>query len=129
MLPNLPVPNGIYNLYQGLGVEPASGDANPPLKHIRDVICNGDAELAKYVLRWMARCVQHPDLPAEVALVMQGGRGSGKGTVARWLTKIFAPHSLQITQSKHLVGNFNGHLHNCLFLFVDEAFFAGNKPG
>jgi hypothetical protein len=77
----------------------------------------------------MAHCVQRPDLPTEVALVMKGGRGSGKGTVARWFMDIFAPHSLQITQSKHLVGNFNGHLHNCLFLFVDEAFFAGDKQG
>ena len=33
MLPNLPVPEGVYNLYQGLGVEPASGNATPALKH------------------------------------------------------------------------------------------------
>lgn len=129
MLPNLPVPEGVYNLYKGFGIKPAPGDANLAVKHIRDVICGGDTELAKYALRWMAYCVQHPDRPAEVAVVLKGGRGTGKGTVGKWLTRIFAPHSLQITQSKHLVGNFNGHLHNCLFLFVDEAFFAGDKQG
>jgi hypothetical protein len=129
MLPNLPVPPDVYNLYQGFGVDSVPGDAKPALQHIHNVICGGDKVVAKYCLQWMAHCAQRPERPAEVALVMQGGRGSGKGTVARWLTKIFAPHSLQITQSKHLVGNFNGHLHNCLLLFVDEAFFAGDKQG
>jgi hypothetical protein len=31
------------------------------------------------------------------------------------------------SSSKHLVGNFNVHLRDCVFLFADEAFFAGDK--
>ena len=36
---------------------------------------------------------------------------------------------MQIFNSKHLVGAFNGHLRNCLLLFADEAFWAGDKQG
>lgn len=36
---------------------------------------------------------------------------------------------MQITNSKHLVGNFNGHLRTTAFLFADEAFFAGDRVG
>jgi Family of unknown function (DUF5906) len=35
-------------------------------------------------------------------------------------------HGMAVTQSKHLVGAFNLHLRDCIFLFADEAFFAGD---
>ena len=35
-------------------------------------------------------------------------------------------HALKISNAKHLVGNFNSHLRDCVFLFADEAFFAGD---
>src|SRR5215207_9332163 len=43
--------------------------------------------------------------------------------------RLFKGHSLHITNSKHLVGNFNAHLVDALFLFLDEAFWAGDKQG
>src|SRR5437764_15429260 len=36
-------------------------------------------------------------------------------------------HALAISNSKHLTGNFNAHLRDCVFLFADEAFFAGDR--
>jgi Family of unknown function (DUF5906) len=38
-------------------------------------------------------------------------------------------HGLQISNQEHLIGKFNSHLRSCLFLFADEAFWAGNKKG
>jgi len=127
MMPNMPTPPGVYNLYRGFGLAPASGDAVPALKHIKSVVCGGDPALAGYVIRWCARAVQHPELPAEVALVMKGGRGTGKGTLGRWLLKIFGMHGIQISQSRHFTGNFNAHLRDCLLLFCDEAYYSGDK--
>lgn len=127
MLPNLPTPPGVYNLYRGRGIEPQAGDVAPALLHILTVICAGDKKLAEYVLHWCARAVQRPELPAEVALVMRGGRGTGKGTLGRWLLKIFGTHGLQISQSRHFTGNFNAHLRDCLLLFCDEAYYSGDK--
>lgn len=122
--------DGVYDLWKGLAVEPADGDAGPALRHIRDVICSGDEQVYGYLIRWLARCVQHPELRAEVAVVMRGGRGCGKGTLGNWMVDIFGRnHGMQILQSSHLTGKFNAHLRQCLFLFADEAFFAGDRQG
>lgn len=60
---------------------------------------------------------------------MRGGRGTGKGIFVNSLGSIFGRHYLQISQSRHLTGNFNAHLAECIVLFVDEAFWAGDKQG
>ena len=75
----------------------------------------------------MARLVQFPALQGEVAIVLRGSEGCGKGTLARALKRILGEHALAISHSKHLTGNFNAHLRDCVFLFADEAFYAGDK--
>ena len=82
-----------------------------------------------WLIGWLAYCVQHPGRQAEVAVVLRGLKGTGKGMVGQMLMRIFRNHSLHITHSKHLVGNFNAHLVDALFLFLDEAFWAGDKQG
>ena len=61
--------------------------------------------------------------------MLRGLKGTGKGMVGQMLMRIFRNHSLHITNPKHLVGNFNAHLVDALFLFLDEAFWAGDKQG
>ena len=119
-------PAGCFNLWQGFGVTPKSGDPSPMIDHVR-MLCGGDAALAEYVLDWFALCVQRPGSRTEVALVLRGGRGTGKGTVFRIMLLIFGRHGLHITQPKHLVGNFNSHLRTALFLFADECHWPGDK--
>jgi Mesyanzhinovviridae DNA primase len=92
-------------------------------------LANGDPDFADYILRWSAWAVQNPGTPAEVALVLKGEKGSGKGTWFVALRRIFGPHGLHIASSKHLIGSFNGHTRYCLFLFADEAFWAGDVQG
>jgi phage/plasmid-associated DNA primase len=98
-------------------------------EHIRAILCNSDAEAFEWVLNWLARAVQQPDCPGEVALVLCGGRGAGKGMFARAVASLFGQHARQISQARHLTGNFNAHLADCVLLFVDEAFWAGDKQG
>ena len=57
---------------------------------------------------------------------MRGGEGTGKGTLAKVLRHILGQHGMAISNSKHLTGNFNGRLRDCVFLFADEAFYAGD---
>ena len=40
---------------------------------------------------------------------------------------MFGRHFLTVSDPKHLVGSFNAHLRDCVLLFGDEAFFAGDK--
>jgi len=121
------VPEGWLNLWRGFAIEPTTGDWGLMQDHLLNVVCNGDETYRDYLLNWAAFAVQHPDRAAEVAVVLRGGKGCGKGMFGRWLRRMFGQHGMQVTNAKHLVGNFNLHLRDCIFLFADEAFWAGDK--
>jgi hypothetical protein len=117
-----------YNLWQGFACDALPGDAHQPfLDHLRDNVCQGDENHFLYLIRWMARAVQKPGEQGHVAVVLRGGRGTGKGTVAQIFGSLWGRHFLHISSAKHLVGQFNAHLRDCVFLFADEAFYAGDK--
>jgi hypothetical protein len=125
--PDQLLPADIYNLWQGFDVDPLQGDWSYLREHILWVICNGDKYLDEYLIGWMANTVQKPGKQGEVAVVMRGGRGTGKGTFANWFGRLFGQHYMYLTNAKHLVGNFNAHLRDAVVVFADEAFFAGDK--
>lgn len=75
----------------------------------------------------MALLIQEPGTPSGVAVVLRGGKGTGKGTLGNVLMKLFGRHGVHLSNSQHLVGNFNAHLHSCSFLFADEAFYAASR--
>jgi hypothetical protein len=118
---------GVLNLWEGYAVKPAKGDWRLMKSHILSIICRGNHEHYEYLLSWIARMLQRPAEQGEVAVVMKGGEGTGKGTLAKALMKITGHHGLAISNGKHLVGNFNAHLRDVVFLFADEAFFAGDR--
>jgi hypothetical protein len=120
-------PENCWNLWSGFSVEPTRGDWSLMQAHIRKVICGANDALAEYLLNWIARMFQQPNRPGEVAVVIRGRKGSGKGILGVWLIRAWGQHGLHITNAKHLVGNFNAHLRDCVALFADEAFFAGDK--
>lgn len=116
-----------WNLWSGFSVEPKQGDWSIMREHILKVVCSGNQEYYEYLIRWIARMFQHPNKPGEVAIVLRGEKGSGKGTIANWLVRAWGQHGIHIHSAKHLVGNFNGHLRDAVLLFADEAFFAGDR--
>lgn len=120
LAPDEDVP-GYLNLWRGFGVKATRGNCLRLLAHIRDVICGGDRKLYKYVLRWCAWAAQNPGRPAETALVLLGEEGTGKGTFATVMTKIFGAHGRQIGSSDKFLGKFSDHLANLCFVFADEA--------
>lgn len=122
------VVNDHLNLWQGWGVMPKGpSDWSLIRRHIEDVIANGNAEFADYIIRWIAWSFQHPAVQAEVALVLIGFKGTGKGTLARALQKIFGPHAFQVTSREEVIGKFNGHLQDCVLFIADEAYWGGDK--
>jgi hypothetical protein len=56
-------------------------------------------------------------------------KGVGKGTLGRLLADICGRHGLPIASPQLLTGRFNLHLRDCILLFADEAFWAGDKAG
>ena len=115
------------NLYRGFAVEPRRGSWRLMLRHIYRVLAGGDRKAGRYILRWLAWTLQNPGKQAEAVLVFQGDEGAGKGTLARAMLQIFGPAALPISSPKLLVGAFSGHLQHCVFLFLDEAFWAGDR--
>ena len=129
LIPEGHCPADVYNLWRGFGVEPEPVPWPLIAQHLKDVLCGGNGDYYRWLLGWCAYCVQHPGKHAEVAVVLRGGKGVGKGMFGRMMLRLFQTHGLHITHSKHLVGAFNAHLIDCLFLFADEAFWAGDKQG
>ncbi len=119
-------PLGCYNLFDDFALTPKAGDASPMIDHAI-MLCSGDVALVDYLLNYLALCVQRPGSRPEVAMVLKGGRGTGKGTLFRVMLMIFGRHGLHLTQPKHLVGNFNSHLRTGLFVFADECHWPGDK--
>ena len=117
---------GVLNLWEGFDVQPAPGDWSLMHDHIRNVVCGGDPILLHYLIRWMARMVQYPAEAAESpsSCADPRRRQDHRGERAE---ADHRQHGLTISNSRHLVGNFNAHLRDCIFLFADEAFFAGDK--
>jgi hypothetical protein len=126
-MPEGDCPSGTYNLWRGFGVEPVQGVVTPILDYIKKVLCTGDQTNYDYLINWLAYGVQHADRQGEVAAVLRGLKGTGKSTLGRLMVKIYGRHGMPITNSRHLVGNFNAHLREKVFLFADEAFFAGDR--
>lgn len=117
-----------YNMWRGFSCEGKPGNHHELfLDHIRKNVCGGDEALYDYVVGWMASAVQWPGRQGETAIVLRGEQGVGKGFSARTFGKLFGRHFLHISNAEHLTGNFNVHLRDCVVLFADEAFYAGDK--
>lgn len=117
------------NLWKGWAVKPVQGDWSLLSQLIREVLVDGIEEHYEYVLNWLAYMVQYPNNAAEVAMCFRGEKGTGKGTLGRAMCTIAGASSLHISSPEHLTGRFNSHLQNCICLFADEAFWAGDKSG
>lgn len=133
LLPEQTAPKGVYNLWRGFGFQPDAGatalSVRGALWHLKYIICSGDQSAYRYLLGWLGHAVQNPEKQAEVAVVMIGGRGTGKGVVGGWFRSMFGAHGTHIQSADHLTGKFNGHLKCSVALFVDEAFFVGDRQG
>lgn len=116
-----------WNLWTGFSETPAQGDWSLLRNHIWNVVCQNNESLFNYVMNWFARMFQHPDETGEVALVFRGKKGAGKGKALFWIMKALGQHAKQIFNAEHLVGRFNNHLRDLVFLFADEAFYAGDR--
>lgn len=127
--PRTPNPED-YNLWRGLAIEPDVTKkplADSFLSHILEVLCSGNQEHYEYMLNLLAFTVQFPGTPSEVAVVMKGQLGTGKGIFVRNFGAIFGRHYVQLDRGEHLTGKFNASISGKVVVFADEAFFAGDK--
>ncbi|MGF1550923.1 MAG: DUF5906 domain-containing protein [Paracoccaceae bacterium] len=121
--------SGRLNLWRGWALSPdPSADCGLILAHIRDVLCDRNAEHFRYVVGWLAHLVQKPAEKPGVALVLKGGKGAGKDTLAVVLSRIIGRgHVAHIDQPERLTQKFNGHFATAILGHVEEAFWSGAR--
>jgi hypothetical protein len=125
--PRQKVPKDTLNLWEGYGVAPKPGGSWARLaEHIRHIICRDNDRHFAWLLDWIARMLQYPGERAEVAIVIRGPEGAGKTLLGEVLCRLIGQHAMVINHPTHLVGRFNKHLRDCIFLLANEAFFAGD---
>lgn len=117
------------NMWVGFAVDAVEGDnkLDRILAHLRDIICCGNDEHFHYLVAWLAHIIQKPEEKSGVCVVLKSeSKGTGKSTVARIISGLLGQHAMTIQDGKHLLGAFNSHLANKLFVTVEEAFWSGS---
>jgi|SoiMethySBSTD1v2_1073268.scaffolds.fasta_scaffold37096_3 hypothetical protein len=118
-----------FNLWRGFGVHPREGwqKQRSLLRHIYEVICRHDKEKFKYLMKYLAWCVQHPNKHSSVVLVLKSRKqGTGKTTLGNVMLDIFGEHGARIDDKERLLGRFNDFLETICFVLLEEATFAGD---
>lgn len=114
-----------WNLWRGFKVQPKQGDISLFLDLIA-ALCNDDQTCIIYLLNYLAHMVQKPAELPEVAIVMRGAQGIGKGSLMKTISG-FTDNYKHLSSTNSLTGQFNGHLLNAFVIFADEAVWGGDK--
>lgn len=114
-----------YQLYTGTVLDPASGNCDLILAHIREVWCADNADHYDYVIKWLARAVQRPQDPGQTALVLKSEQGAGKGVILEIFHRYFGQHFRVLNKPSDLSG-FNDHLASSCLLNLNEATWGGD---
>lgn len=123
-----------YNLWRGFSYKP-SATARPRaaaavqawIDHCTNNIAQGDPQLARWFIGYMAHIVQKPYEKPLVAVVLKGRKGTGKNAAIERVGALFHRNMVVADDDRYLIGNFNSHLESCLLLALDEASWAGSK--
>jgi hypothetical protein len=118
-----------FNLWRGFAYEPnPNGSCEMYYDHIfNNISCKNDL-IYNYTLDWLADAIQNPKNKHGISYVLRGGSGVGKGAMIWNFCKLYGigRHAIHVNSANQVAGNFNAHLKDCLILFADEAFFAGD---
>lgn len=117
----------ILNLYEGLSVKPIPGRWSLFEEHIFENICGGRRDYFEWLVQWMAQIVQEPSRKLGTAIVIKGGKGTGKSLFAETFGRLFGSYFRTLNSGDHVVSRFNSVYEHCLLLCADEAVWAGDK--
>lgn len=127
---------GVFNLWRGFPTLRGDGRFNAAnaaagcariLRHVEEVVCSGDATAYAYLIRWLAHMVQRPGEKPGVAVIVRGGKGTGKDTLGEYVGRMLEAYYVHASTMSQLTGRFNGHLKQCLFLHAEELEWDGSR--
>jgi hypothetical protein len=120
-------PAQALNLWTGLAIKPAAGPWPTIREHLREVLCCSDAGHYDYLLKLLQWKIQFPVENPEVAVLLVGETGAGKGTLVRLMERVFGQRRvLQFTRSDDVSNRFNRSIEGKVVIAYDEVLFAGD---
>lgn len=114
-----------WNLWKGFKTKAVAGDT-AHFTTLLNALCDDQQDCVEYLLDYLAHMVQKPAELPEVAVVMRGPQGAGKGTLMKTVGS-FTDNYKHLSSTRDLTGNFNGHLVDAFIVFADEAVWGGDK--
>jgi hypothetical protein len=115
------------NLWVASTITPRDGSAKLIREYLLNGICSGNKRNFRYLVKYLAHALQRPWEKPGVMIILLGGQGTGKGTLAYILHKIWSATYLQVHQVKSVTGSFNASLERAFIVWLDEVIFAGNR--
>jgi phage/plasmid-associated DNA primase len=132
--PNAPQINAkFFNLFLGFKAQPAPEIdrrlINPILRHILEVWCDNNKELAKYISNWLAFLVQKPDQKPGTAILMRSPPRCGKNILTDFIgEKVLGRENFFSTTRLHdVMGRFNGAIRAKKLIVLNECDMTGSE--
>lgn len=114
------------NMWKGWQYQAIEGDWSLFKQHILKVCGNNESHY-DWMLDWMADAIQDPMNPKGCAVILKGVEGAGKGTIFNIFGELFGRYFKHLVHEDQLVGKFNAHMQESLFVFADEVTYGGSK--
>jgi hypothetical protein len=124
------VPQDHYNIFKGLAIKPKAGCCDRIKFHIRSVICSDDDAAYHAMLNLIAWQLQNIGRASRIIVVLISEEQQvGKGFfLEQILLPIFGDLSgFKPSTSDQVTGKFNPGLVGCVYIFLDEVLFAGDR--
>lgn len=125
------VDNKTLNLFQGFPYEPIDHDdisLDLFFELVLEVICDGDKFMSNVVLAFIAQIIQDPFNKLGTCLIIAGKKRIGKGSFVKTILELLGrPLSMQTSKKDDVFTRFNQHLQYTLLVYLNEAFWHGDK--
>ena len=126
-LPMQQAPSNIYNTFHGYAgevknIQKDNIEESLIIKHIKN-LCNNDEAVYKYVVHFLARKLQKPNILTNTALIFKSNEGAGKDLFFNWFgNKILGSEYYYNTEKPELLfGKFTSSLENKILIIVNET--------
>lgn len=116
-------PEHIFNLWTGFAVEKIKGKIVPIdeiLEHI-SILCGRNDEFYHFMLSFFANFFQFPSHTSIMPFI-HGCPGCGKGIFLEFIKLLIGEEKFFLCEDfeKDMMGQFNGHLRDVMFVYLDE---------
>ncbi len=123
---NIEISDSFINIWNGYSCKPEQGNIDMFFDLIENVACSGVEKEYTYLKSYIAHQFQNPTDKPGVAIILQGGKGTGKDTIIDSIGKLYNDAYFAVANKSNVTGNFNGHMANIMMLNVAEQVFAGS---